>query len=140
VSVNGTEELEAGKWIKKQVEAELGSAISGAWLDLIPEGANFPAVKFNAQNRMDVRTVAQHIVFANITFQVVATIDNESVLPLVDLANRIFLALHRRSGTTETARILACTRIQPWGSMDNEQGHTFRSSGGIYELLVQSLD
>jgi hypothetical protein len=139
MAVTGIEELEAGRWIKKQVEAELGDAISGAWLDLIPEGAAFPAVKFNMQNTYDVRTVAQHIVMARLTFQVVATIDSESVMPLVDLSNRIFLALHKRSGTTDAARILSCIRIQPWGMTSNEQSHTFRSAGGIYELLVQSL-
>lgn len=139
MSVTGVEELEAGRWIKKQVEAELGNAISGAWLDLIPEGANFPAVRFNMQNTFDVRAVAQEIIMSRLTFQVVAVIDSESVLPLVDLSNRIFLALHRRSGVTDSARILSCTRIQPWGSTENEQSHTFRSGGGIYELLVQSL-
>lgn len=139
MSVNGAESLEAGKWIKKQVEAELGDAISGAWLDVIPEGANFPAVKFNVQNSMDVHTVAEHIVMTRLTFQVVAAIEDEKVLPLVDIVTRINLALHRRNGETSTHRILSCRRIQTINIPDIEQGRVFRMSGGIYELLVQSL-
>lgn len=139
MSVNGTEELEAGLWIKKQVQAELGDTISGAWSDVIPEGARYPAVRFNVQNRIDVRTVGQHIVMARITFQVIAMVDGNEMKQLPDLANRIFAALHRKNGETNAARILSCVRIQPWGTAEIEQSHVFRGAGGIYELLVQSL-
>ncbi len=139
MAVTGAEELEAGRWIKKQVEAELGDAISGAWLDVIPEGANYPAVRYNVQNRWDIRAVEQHIIMSRLTFQVVAVVSGEVVLPLVDLSNRIQLALHRRNGVTSTHRILTCHRTMPWGMTDAEQAHVFRSQGGIYELQIQSL-
>ena len=140
MSVTGAEDLEAGRWIKKEVEAELGDAISGAWLDVIPEGANFPAVRFNIQNSMDVHTVAEHIVMTRLTFQVVAAIEDERVEPLVDLVTRINIALHRRNGETPTHRILSCRRIQTINLPDIEQGRVFRAKGGIYELLVQAKD
>ncbi len=140
MAVNGAEELEAGRWIKKQVEAELGKAISGAWLDVIPEGAKLPAVRFSVQSRNDIRTVSQHIVMTRLVFQVIASVEGEKAVPLVDLAKRINLALHRKSGVTSNSRILACTRIQPFGMTDSEQAHVYRMAGGIYELFVQSLE
>ncbi len=140
MSVNGAEELEAGKWIKRQVEAELGDSISGCWLDVVPEGAAMPAAKMSRQASMDVRAVAQEIIMTRFVFQVVGVVEGEKAEPLVDLARRINLALHRKSGVTESARILACTRQQTFGMTDTSDPHVYRTSGGLYELYVQSLD
>jgi hypothetical protein len=137
MSVNGAEELEAGRWLKKQVEAELGDTISGVWSDVIPEGASFPAVKFNVQNSMDVHTVAEHIVMTRLTFQVTGVIEDEKLVELVDIVTRINIALHRRNGETSTHRILSCRRIQTINIPDIEQGRVFRMKGGIYEILIQ---
>lgn len=140
MSVDGTEELEAGRWIKRQVEAELGDSISGAWLDLIPEGASLPAVRFNSQMQNDVATVSNHIIMTRFVFQVVGVIQDKKALPLVDISKRIFLALHGKSGVTSNARILSCERIEPFGQTETDTGVMYRTAGGLYELYVQSLD
>lgn len=132
-------EMEAGRWIKSTVKTALGDAISGAYLDMIPESKNLPAVRFQCQRRADLQEVAGHIIMSRLTFLVVATVQGESVGTLADLSAQIFGALHRQSGETDKARILQCTRMETYSSTDTEAADTFRHAGGMYEIYVQEL-
>lgn len=136
-----TNEYEAGKWIKAELEA--GSDFP-AYLDVIPSGVDLPAFRFQCQMRDDVRTVSQHIAMSRYKFLVVATAQGESqpeVGPhgLVTLADYISDTLHRNNGTTTTARIIACTRLETYTDQENVGGDVIRHAGAIFEVLVMGL-
>jgi len=139
MSENAVAELEGGKWIKSQVETACGDTINGAFLDLIPENVDFPAVRFEVYTREDVRTIAQHIVFSKVTFRVYVTTQGEVIKEMVGIAEDIHGALHQQRGETSAARILACTRLEPYGNTERSGAEVFRHAGGLYELLIQGL-
>lgn len=140
MSENAIPELEGGKWIKAQVEAACGNKIHGAFLDVIPENVDFPAVRYEVYVRQDVRTVAQHIVWTRVVFRVYVTIMGEVINDrFLNAARLLHAGLHKQSGETDAARIVACTRLESFNMTEVLHSQTFRHAGGLYELLIQGL-
>jgi hypothetical protein len=135
-----TNEFEAGAWIKSQVEDATGLT---AWLDLIPESEDLPAIRYQVQYRDDVQTVAGHIAISKYRFLVVATVQGQVIKTgphgLVSLAEAIDAALHLQSGVRTKARIGACTRRETYGNTENIGADVIRHGGGIYEVIVYGL-
>lgn len=128
-------EYEVGRWIKAQIEGAPHGLT--AWLDLIPEGADLPAVRFQVQSRQDVRTVEQNNAMSRFLFLVVASVQGADLAELVGYAEDIHTALHRQNGTTSKATILACARVETFGMTDVQGVDVFRHGGGIYEIFAR---
>jgi hypothetical protein len=133
---NANAELEAGAWVKSQVETYTDM---NAYLDVIPEGTDFPAVRYEVYTREGVRTVEQHIVWDRIVMRVYVTVQGERITPLVERASDLHAALHRARGETPAAQIIACTRLETYGNTEKVGGDIFRHAGGLYEILVMDL-
>jgi hypothetical protein len=138
MSLDGLAELEAGRWIKKQVEAETNLK---AYLDVLPEGTDFPAIRYEVYvPGDDVRVIDQHIVMTKVMFRVYVTIQGERITQsFIEAVADIHAALHRKRGETSNARIIACTRNSTYTRTENAGAEVFRHAGGLYELLVQDL-
>jgi hypothetical protein len=138
MSMDGLAELEAGRWIKSQVQAE---SSLGAYLDVIPEGTDFPAIRYEVYvPGVDLRLIDQHIVLTKVMFRVYVTIQGERITQsFIQAAADIHAALHRQRGETSNARIIACTRNSTYTRTENAGAEVFRHAGGLYELLVQDL-
>jgi hypothetical protein len=140
MSENAFPELEAGRWVKAQVEAACDDRINGAFLDIIPENVNMPAVRYEVYTREDVRTSDQHIVWSRIVMRVFVTIQGERITPwMLTIAADIHACLHKNRGETTNARIVACTRLEPYGRTEQAGAEVFRHAGGLYEILVMGL-
>lgn len=129
-------EHEAGRWIKARIEQETDLT---AWLDIIPEGADLPAVRFQVQSREDVVTVERHIVMTHLVFLVVCSVQGADLAELVGYAEDIHEALHRQSGATSKATILSCARTAPFGLTDVQGADVYRHAGGMYEIFAHDL-
>lgn len=133
-------ELEAGRWIKATLEA--GSDFR-AFSEVISSAQTLPAFRFTCMSRDDIRTVAQHIAISRYRFLVVATAQGEVLergpRGLVTLAEYISDTLHRAYGSTDRARILACTRLETYADQENVGSDVIRHAGAIFEVLIMGL-
>ena len=139
--MSASNELEAGRWIKATLQADSDFP---AYLNVIPNGVDLPAFRYQCQRRNDVRTVNQHIAMSVYHFLVVATTQGESQPETgphgaVTLEEYITDTLHRASGQTSKARILACTRTETYTDQENVGGDSIFHAGGIFEVLVMGL-
>jgi hypothetical protein len=129
-------EFEVGRWIKAQIEGQTDLV---CWLDIIPESAHLPAVRFQTQSREDVVTVERHIALTRFIFLVVATVRGGDLAELVGFAEDIHEALHRQSGSTAKATILSCARTAPFVMTDVQGADVFRHGGGMYEVFAREI-
>ena len=125
------DELEVGRWIKTRAEAATGLK---AYLDLIPEAAPLPAIRFSFQMRHDVYTVEMHAPFTRYMATVLVVADME-VTPVATLrghAVSLDASLHRAAGDVGQARILTCVRDGSFGLTETEGAHTYRHAGATW--------
>ena len=125
------DELEVGRWIKSTAEAATGLK---AYLDIIPEQAELPAIRFTFQMRHDVYTVEMHAPFTRYmaTVLVVADMETTPVATLRGHAVSLDGALHRAAGDVGEARILTCVRDGSFGLTEIEGSHTYRHAGAVW--------
>lgn len=135
---NTNEVLITSKWLHSTI-GDLGGYISGAFLDLIPQGASLPAVRYNVQLATDTMPIDGERILVQIDWLVVVVREGLEVAPLVPIANALDGALHGATGTSDGLRIV-CTRREPFGMIepDGKTGAHFRHVGGIYRTVVGS--
>lgn len=132
-------EYDAQAWIKQTLDAAPG--VDGeVYADVIPTEAVMPAIRMTCQSRNDVRTNSQHIAVSTFRFLVVATHFEHELANLVPVVKAIDAALHGASGSYGDLQVLACTRIQTYGSTSSEQGSLYRIGGAIYEIVAAATD
>jgi len=131
----GADYLAAAKWIHTKIDT-LGGTISGAFLDLIPEFADLPAVRYHVQNPSDITTVPGERVLVNIVWLVVVVRQGLEVAPIVPLAAALDVALHKQNGVADGYRI-ECVRLEPFSMIEpDDSGVQMRHAGGLYRTLV----
>lgn len=131
----GDEIFPAAKWIRAQV-GNLGGTISGAFLDVIPENAGLPAVRYHVQAPQDITVVSGTRVMTRILWLVVVVRQGLEVAPLVPIANALDAALHEQNGVADGYRI-ECVRQEPFNMMEpDDSGVQMRHAGGIYRTIV----
>lgn len=135
----GNEVLIASKWLHSTI-GTLSGSVSGAYLDLIPEGVSLPAIRYNMQVATDTMPIDGTRVLVQIDWLVVVVREGLEVSPLVPIANALDGVLHGATGTSDNLRI-DCTRRQPFGMIepDDKTGTHYRHVGGIYRTLVGSI-
>lgn len=131
----GADYLAAAKWINAQV-GDLGGTISGAFLDLIPEAEDLPAVRYHLQNPSDVTVISGERVLVNLAWLVVVVREGLEVAPLVPLAAALDVALHEKNGFADGYRI-ECVRLEPFSMIEpDDSGVQMRHAGGLYRTIV----
>lgn len=131
----GAEYLSAAKWIDAQI-GTLGGQVSGAFLDLIPEEVDLPAVRFHMQTPSDVNVVEGVRVLVNIQWLIVVVRKGLSVAAIVPIAAALDTALHRQNGTADGYRI-ECVRLEPFSMVEpDDSGVQVRHAGGLYRTIV----
>lgn len=131
----GADYLSAAKWIAAQV-GNLGGTISGAFLDLIPEEAALPAVRFHVQAPADRSVVSGERVLVDIHWLVVVVRQGLEVAPLVPLAAALDQALHLQEGVADGYKV-ECVRLAPFAMVEpDDSGVQMRHAGGTYRTLV----
>jgi hypothetical protein len=132
-------EYEAAAFLKDKIETALGGSISGAFLDLIPQEAALPAVRFSFMSRDNTMTNGQAIVISRLRAQVLAVAVGEpgDVEPI---ATSLVNALHKSSGLAPggLATVLACTFLEPLTMTERDRGGSIvRHGGGVFEVVLQ---
>jgi len=131
----GNEILIVSKWMSATI-GTLSGAVSGAYLDLIPSGIAFPAVRYHAQYSTDTSVVEGVRVLARIDWLVVVVREGLEVAPLVPIAASLDTVLHLATGTADALSI-TCVRQQPFGLVESaKSGVQYRHVGGIYRTIV----
>jgi hypothetical protein len=135
---NSNEVLITSKWLRSTI-GTLSGTVAGAYLDLIPEGVNLPAVRYNVQLATDTMPIDGTRILVQIDWLVVVVREGLEVAPLVPIANALDGALHGATGIADNLRIV-CTRREPFGMIepDDKTGSHFRHVGGIYRTVIGS--
>jgi hypothetical protein len=135
--VAADELLESGKWINQQIEAHTSLQ---AYMDLIPDDVELPAVRYVSTFPHDTRVIGSNPrVLTKVDWLVVVINRGHSVAALVPLVNAVDAALENQSGSTTAAIILACQRLNPFALMETDRtGAIFRHAGGVYRTTVQA--
>lgn len=136
--LNSNELLITSKWLRSTI-GTLSGSISGAFLDLIPEGVSLPAVRYNVRLATDTMPIDGERILVQIDWLVVVVREGLEVAPLVPIANALDGALHDATGIADNLRIV-CTRREPFGMIepDDKTGSHFRHAGGIYRTVIGS--
>lgn len=95
------------------------------------------------QSPQDVYTNGAALIYTNIYLRTTvaqrgATVSSPANLEAID--NRITLLLHRGSGSTGTASVIACTRVGPALALpdfDKRTGAQYATVGSNWHLIVQ---
>jgi hypothetical protein len=132
-------ELEAGRWLKSVVEPATGL---NAYLDIIPEDQDLPAIRFQVQRRSTTQPIPQTVIFSTFVFLVVVTIRGERLvtdagLDVPSIVADMIAALHKADGETDKAIINACTYTESYGQSEGNGPDMFRHAGGMFEIIVQ---
>ena len=128
-------------WLKSLMEgdATLDAMIGGAYLDLIPEEVNLPAVRYNVMGSHDVRGIGPLRVISMVDWLVLVVREGLDVAPLLPIADRLDFVLHEASGDVTGAWVGQCLRLNPFQTTErSESGVQYRHAGGIYRTMVQA--
>lgn len=129
------EQLVASKWLHTTI-GTLSGAISGAFLDLIPEGVSLPAVRYSAVSSQDTMPIDGTRVLVQIDWMVLVVRQGLEVAPIVPIANALDGALHGAQGIADNLRI-DCTRRNPFEMIEpDDDGIQYRHAGGVYRTIV----
>lgn len=129
------EHLVAAKWIRATI-GTLSGTITGAYLDIIPEGVSLPAVRYSAMASTDTMPIDGTRVLVEIDWMVLVVRQGLEVAPLVPIANALDGALHGAQGIADNLRI-DCTRRSPFEMLEpDDDGIQYRHVGGVYRTLI----
>lgn len=147
------EDLATAEWIRARLENDTGSGglfdparpnnqhLSGAYLDIIPEDKDLPAIRYHVQNADDVRQAmgGPHRIMVKIDWLVVIVNEGLSIAPLVPLAARLDSLLHEANGETSDVRVMQSVRLSPFTMTEPDaSGLSYRHVGGMYRTHVQA--
>jgi hypothetical protein len=135
VSDTVVSEVEVGRWLSGKV---LEATALEAWRDIIPIGADLPAVRYTPLVSRDVRTVDQQVPLTRIEYLVLVVGDG-NLEDLAAAAELLDAGLHRATGSTSKVLVLSCTRDRPYGMTESEQGRTIRHLGGFYVVQARPV-
>lgn len=131
----GADLLAGARWIHETV-GNLGGSVSGTYLDLIPEKAALPAVRYHVQAPSDVSVVSGERVLVNVSWLIVVVREGLEVAPLVPIVAALDQALHEKNGVADGYRI-ECIRLAPFNLIEpDDSGVQVRHAGGIYRTLI----
>lgn len=134
---------EATTWMYGVLTSPAISGVAGVYEDAAPEGATTATsvwIEFEAQAPgTDVAEVAEQRIWTEYAFLVRAVTRGRSTVALKTIATAIDARLHRKNGTTAGGQVISSVRTQEEQDHWLEQGVEYRSLGGIYSLIVQSL-
>lgn len=120
------------------------SGVSGVYEDAAPEGTTAAAsvwIEYEAMAPgVDEAEVGEQRIWTEFAFLVRAVTRGRSTIALRTVAQAIDDRLHRKNGTTSLGQVISATRSQEEQDHWLEQGVEFRALGGIYHLIVQSLN
>jgi hypothetical protein len=139
------DELHIAEWLKTVLSAipNLNAiAPAGAWLDMIPEEATLPGIRFHKQAGHDVggHTQASRRIVSQYDWVVAGVVKGPDLLDLIPIADAIDYALDGASGTTATIAIYQCWRLQTFSLTESgRSGVQFRHAGGIYRTIARPL-
>lgn len=145
----GNEILQASEWIVEQLESptdathlgDIQDHISGAYFEVIPLGAELPAVRFHMQSTSDVRgaTNASARIMVNIDWLIVVVREGKGVAPLVPIAIALDQRLQKANGETGSCWVYTCVRREPFSQTEvADSGVMYRHAGGLYRTVVQA--
>lgn len=134
---------EATTWMYGVLTSPAISGVVGVYEDAAPEGStdsNDVWIEFEAMAPgLDAAEVAEQRIWTEFAFLVRAVTRGRSTVALRTIAQAIDDRLHRKAGTTSIGRVISATRSQEEQDHWLEQGVEYRSLGGLYHLIVQSL-
>lgn len=139
------EELHTSEWLRNVLGAIPNLAAiapAGVWLDLIPEEATLPGIRYQCQSRQDVsgNTKSSQRIMVRLDWLVVGTTEGPGMAALVPITDAIDNALQGANGATSAVSVLSCLRQETFFQSEvGRSGVTFRHSGGIYRTLVVPL-
>lgn len=134
---------EATTWLYGKLTSPAITGVLDVYEDAAPEGAtdaNDVWIEFELQAPgTDVAEVAEQRIWTEFAFVVRAMSRGRSTVALKTIATAIDARLHRASGTTSDGQVISSVRTQEDQGHWLEQGIEYRSLGGFYNLIVQSL-
>lgn len=139
------DELHITEWLKTTLDAipNLSSiAPAGAWLDLIPEQAVLPGIRFHKQSGHDVggSTSQSRRIVSQYDWVVAGVVEGPDLISLVPIADAIDNALDGAVGATGTIEIYQCWRMETFSLTEvGRSGVQFRHAGGIYRTIARPL-
>ena len=135
------EEYHTAEWLLSQIEAIAAPNALQAYMDLIPAGADLPAVRMAVQSRHDVRGVGdeRERIMTRLDWLIVVVREGHLISPLLPYVVALDNALHNKSGSTASVVVLSCVRLEPFSLLEPEDsGVQYRHAGGIYRTMVQA--
>ena len=146
---NPYEVYEAAKWIQTLLEGDTGSGglfetgdpmINGAFMDLVPEDVDLPAIRYHAQAPIYIRGLGpSHIarIMTQIDWLIVVMREGHGIAPLVPITMRLDTLLDGATGSTTLVNISSCVGLEPFQILETDKsGVQVRHAGGIYRTIV----
>lgn len=139
------EVTEAGIWIRQQLRNNgkiqaVSGLVDRIWWGTAPDDAAYPFITWNVLSTEDLMGVGANIIWADLVVLVRVTGNQASTLPLRDVVVGIQEALHKKSGQTNVAKIIASTRERPHVMPPEKDGDiTYSHMGGEYRIRVRPL-
>lgn len=135
---------EATTWMYGVLTSPAISGVLGVYEDAAPEGdttASSVWIEFELMGSgADAAEVAEQRIWTEFAFLVRAVSRGRSTVALRTIAQAIDTRLHRKNGTTSFGQVISSVRTQEEQDHWLEQGVEYRALGGIYNLIVQSLN
>lgn len=135
---------EATTWMYGKLTSPAISGVVGVYENVAPEGATAATniwIEFEAMAPgTDEAEVGEQRIWTEYAFLVRAIGRGRSTLALKAAATAIDARLHRKNGTTSGGQVISSVRTQEEQDHWLEQGVEYRSLGGIYNLIIQSLN
>lgn len=135
------EGVAAFEWIRNKlledatILSEVGQRI---YPGVAPSTATYPFITMQILSSEDKLGVGGWILWSDTLVLVRGTINQKSITPLKQIVRHIHTALHKESGPTTDAYIVACTRQRPHVAPTEESnGQYFSHAGGEYLLKIR---
>lgn len=141
-TTTGTEDLVAEKWLRDTLGADTqitDAAPGGLWDGPARDGTRYPIVRWDLQSAVEMGTHNGETVWLNMLWLIRGVADGASMVPLQQIANRIYENLHGSKEITVDGGIIRwCLREQGFNQKTVEAGREKRYLGGIYRIVVQA--
>lgn len=141
---SGIETVTAREWLYSVLTGDatlMSLAVGGVWEPPIPKGTAYPLVMFTLSSPgIDTRGVGYIRVMSDPQFAVRGVHTNKSYGGvLAQIAARIDLLIHGKSGIVTNGQVVACVREQPFEftHLEDDGITQYRQLGGIYRIYAQ---
>lgn len=141
--------FEGAKWLNSVIEGDTGVGglmypgalmVNGAYMDLIPEDVDLPAIRYHVQTSQHVRGVGpghNARIMTNILWLIVVVRQGNEIAPLVPIVSRLDTVLDGKNGSTNLALIQSCVMEQPFNLLETDKsGVQVRHAGGLYRTIL----